>query len=433
MAVVTKFVDFTSGNDSNDGLDNIGVALTTATWTESTFTLTQAGHGYTFATGDVIALTGGTGVTTGVYEVASSTSSTIVLVETSTLPRIGNASDVAAGDLASADITSSDGELKSLDACMNAMVNADDTTFYCRNTATYTGAWSLDTAVSSATQTCTFEGYGTSVGDNSKITSTGVLTDAVATRVNYCFKNILFDAADTLTNCVSFGSYEIMWRNCDFINATSNNITTAQANWFWNCTFTGSGGDGVACGAMGCFFMCTFSDNVLSGIDCGGQLVCFSCIFFSNGGIAADGGPANEHHVILINCTIDGDSKDTTTGILKPSSNRGMCAVINTIIYDCATGIESHKDERDLFLNNLMNSNTSDFAGSASDQESTHITSAPDFVNEGTDFALNTSSPAKGAGTDQSNNIDIGAHQLSGAGGAAGMLRHPGTEGGANG
>jgi len=220
------------------------------------------------------------------------------------------------------------------------------------------------------------------------------------------------------------GSYEIMWRNCEFLNGTSNNIITSQANWFWNCDFNDSGGDGISCGAMGAFFTCRFYRNTLSGIDCASTLVCWNCTFFSNGANAMDGGAANETHVIAINCTIDGDVQDTNTGVEKSTAFRGMGAIINCIIYDCTNGDTLSHDERDLLLNNLYNSNTTDHVNSGSDQEGTFATGAPDFVNEaaGADYTLNSASPAVSAGHDEDDNMDIGSHQRTAAAGGGGLL-----------
>lgn len=433
MAVAEYFISATNGNDANDGKDNIGVNLAgTVIWTESTFTITEAaGHGYTFATGDVIYIDGGTGAAVGLYEVVSSTATEIVLKETSTLPRVGNASDFAAGDLATGDITSSDGPWQTIDQGMNSVQAADDQIFWCRAEATYSESPSIDTAITSLQQTCTFEGYTTTLGDDGKITIVGLMTDSIATRIHYCFKNIIFDANSANDQAINLGSYEIMFRRCEFLNGNENNARLAASSFFWDCDFNDAANDGISCGSLGCFFNCRFYRNGASGIDGSQDILCWNCTFFSNAANAADGAANNETHLILINCTIDGDSKDTTIGVTKSSGFRGMVAVINTIIYDCATGADSHNDERDLYLNNLFSANTADFAGSASDQEGTHVTDAPDFVNEaaGADYTLNSGSPAVGAGHDEDNEMDIGAHQLAG-GGAGGGLLMPNKRGG---
>ncbi|KKN39475.1 hypothetical protein LCGC14_0743040 [marine sediment metagenome] len=433
MAIKTYFVSATNGNNANDGLDNVGVGLATATWTDVTFTLTQAGHGYTFAAGDIIYISGGTGATVDSYEVASSTANDIVLVETSTLHRIGNASDFAAGDLATGDITSSDGPWQTIDKAMNVIAAGDDTKVYCRNEMIYSESPIIDTAVTSTTQTCTFEGYGTVLGDDIQITMQGTLLDSIATRIHYCFKNIIFDAEGANVNAVSLASYEIMFRKCKFINATGIGANCAQSTWFWDCDFNDNDNDGCVCGNGSAFFNCRFYRNATAGIDCSGTLICWNCTFFSNAGNAIDGGTANETHLIVINCTIDGDSKDTTRGVSTSAATRGMVAIINSIVYDCLQGDNVLSDRRDLLLNDLYNENTTDHTGSGSDQEGTFASGAPDFVDEvaGADYTLNSGSPAVSAGHDEDDNMDIGSHQRPAGGAGGGMIVHPGTSGGA--
>lgn len=428
MSIFNRFIDGSAGNDANDGKDNIGVGLATATWTESTFTLTQSGHGYTFSTGDVIAIESGTGATAGLYEVASSTSNDIVLVETSTLPTVDNASDFAAGDLASADIVSSDGPWATIDKAFNTVNVNEDQTMWIRATGTYTEDTSLDVVLNSLSETCTFEGYGTTLGDDSQITLAGILTDAVTGRAFYCFKNIIFDATSTKANCISFAVGHVTWRKCKFINATSIGVNVGLIHWFWDCDFNDNGNDGFAGGSMGFFVKCRFYRNGATAIDATSHMVCYQCDFFSNTGNGADGTAANDTALICLECTFDGDSKDGTTAVESNSSQRSAVAIINCIIYDYTEGTNANHGDRDLLLNNLFNNNTNDFdVGSrASDQEGTFQSGAPDFVDEpaGADYALNASSPAVGTGHDQDNNMDMGAHQRS-AGGVGGGLLMP--------
>ena len=242
-AMAIRFVD-AGGNDANDGLDNSGAALAGADWTEATFTLTEAAHGYTFATGDVIYLSAGTGVTVGLYEVASSTSSTIVLVDTSTLLDVGNASDVAAGDLSNSDITSSDGPDLTGDAAMNAVAAGD--TVYMRSDKTYSELLTIDT-VGTTTSAIRFVGYTTTLDDDGQAE---------------------IAAADTRTNCIadSLGGvgFYYTFENFKFTQGTGDcvNISGNAVHWR-NCEFTGAAADGLASSGNG--------------------MVCESCIFFDNG------------------------------------------------------------------------------------------------------------------------------------------------------
>ncbi len=434
MSIFNRFIDDVNGNDANDGKDNIGVGLATATWTESTFTLVQNGHGYTFAAGDVIAIESGTGATPGLYEVASSTVNNIVLVETSTLPTVDNASDFAAGDLATGDIVSSDGPWLTVDKAFNTVNANEDQTMWIRNTGTYTEDTALDLVLNSLSETCTFEGYGTTLGDDVQITLAGILTDPGTGNAFYCFKNIIFDATSTKVNCVSLAVGFITWRKCKFINATGVGVSVGLLHWFWDCDFNDNGNDGFAGGSMGFFANCRFYRNGAAGIDCSSQLVVYNCDFFSNGQHGIDGVAANNTGLICINCTFDGDDKDGVTAVEVGASARGHAAIINCIIYDYTEGTNANHGDRDLLLNNLFNNNTNDFdpASRASDQEGTFQLDPPDFVNEaaGADYALNASSPAVGTGHDQEDNIDMGAHQRAAGGGGSGGLGLPNKRGG---
>ena len=228
-----------------------------------------------------------------------------------------------------------------------------------------------------------------------------------------------------MAQAVTLGSTELMFRRCKFINATGSGVVCANSTWFWDCDFNDNSGDGVSC-AYNAFFNCRFYNNTLSGIDADSLVTAWNCTFFSNGSHAIDGGGGNELHVIAINCTIDGNSSGAATdvGVEKNSANRGMIAIINCIVYDCVTGSTCFADERDLLLNNLFNSNTTDFSNSGTDQEGTFQTAAPDFVNEaaGADYTLNSASPAVSAGHDEDDNMDIGSHQRPAAGGGGGLL-----------
>lgn len=79
----------------------IRVALATATWTEATKTLTQAGAfaDYSYTAGDVIVIESGTGAAPGVYPIASRTSDDAIVL-TESLSSAG--ADLATGDIVSA-------------------------------------------------------------------------------------------------------------------------------------------------------------------------------------------------------------------------------------------------------------------------------------------------------------------------------------------
>lgn len=399
-----RFVD-SGGNDANDGLDNIGVGLATATWAESTFTLTQNGHGYTFATGDVIYLSTGTGLTPGLYEVASSTTNTIVLVETSTLRDVGNGSDVAAGDNATGDWASSDGPLLTGDAAMNAVAAGD--VVYLRSDQTYTELLTIDT-VGTVTNAIRFQGYTTTLDDVGKVT-----IDAENARANcvvdslggvggyYVFQNIVFH--DGTGDGVNTSLNQLVFKNCDFTSHGTDGINSSgngmQAE---SCLFSSLGGKGIDAGTECNIVGCKFMSCTLDGVEITHGSVIDS-LFYDCGVVAISFLGFNGFSCMVYNCTIDGNAKNTAIGVSFPASFWGHYVLINTIIYDCATGVDGQANGgqgRLTSRNNLLYNNTSDYANSSYETFQGEVTSAPTFTNEGSqDYTLGDS-PAVGTGYD---------------------------------
>jgi len=89
------WIDKGAGNDANDGLDPWGFAITSGTYTDSTKTITKTGafssYNHTTATAaanitlryNYIYLTGGTGITPGLYEIASKTDADNIILTSS--------------------------------------------------------------------------------------------------------------------------------------------------------------------------------------------------------------------------------------------------------------------------------------------------------------------------------------------------------------
>jgi len=437
-----RFVD-AGGNDANDGLDNIGVTLSgTVIWTDATFTITEAaGHGYTFAAGDVIYVDGGTGATVGLYEVASSTATTIVLVETSTVDDVGNASDFAAGDLATGDITSSTGALLTGDAAMNAVAAGD--TAYIRSDQTYSELLTIDT-VGTTTSAIRFVGYTTTLDDDGQATiaaadtRTNCIADSLgAVGFYYSFENFKF--TDGTGDCVNISGNAVHWRNCEFSGAATDGLNTSGNGMVCeSCIFFDCVGKGCDAGTSCMFFGCTFEDCDSDAIEITWGFV-VNCVFINTGTVAIDFLGSNGFPCAVYGCTIDGVGDTTNVGISFPTSFWGPYAAINNIIYDCATGIQGHANGNHRFIgrNNLLNANTADYGSVHYRTVPGEVTTAPAFTDEASeDYTLGGSSPAKAVGFDayetegSTQAADIGALQVGG-GAAGGMLVHPGTSGGA--
>ncbi len=419
------FVDASTGNDTNNGRDNIGAGLATADWTEGTFTLTQNGHGYTFASGDVIYVGSGVGVTFGLYEVASSTVNTIVLVETSTLPGIGNASDFAAGDLSGSDIGSSSGPFLTIDKAMNTDAAGDFV--WVRATADYTETCAIDTAGGATNTPIVFEGYTTTLGDKGKATidatgQTSAMTTVAAGGIYHIFKNLKFEDA-TSHGIGVVNADRFICKNCEFNNNGGAGAVVGNGVAFEGCLFSGNTGDGINAENHVVAIGCRFLNNGGNGVETNNGGYILDCVFFSCGTQAINFvGGSHDFIYIVYGCTIDGDTKDTTVGVDFSSSERGLNVVVNSILYDCATGIGGlDQGARLVSRNNLVNANTADYDPGYETFEG-EVTGAPVFTTEGSDFTLQATSPAKGAGYDAaevaggSSSRDIGAHQSAGGG-----------------
>jgi hypothetical protein len=122
---------------------------------------------------------------------------------------------------------------------------------------------------------------------------------------------------------------------------------------------------------------------------------------------------ANGCFFAILNCTIDGDAKDSDTGLIINGGTYGA-AVVNTVLYDCTTGYSGQGTDRGesvISRNNLVNANTTAYNSGAT--FTGEVTSAPVFVNEvaGADYSPDTGSPLMEAGLDGGTSMDIGAVQ----------------------
>lgn len=109
----TYFFAMTGGNNTNDGRDNVGFNLSAASWNPDTKTLTKTGAftSYTWNAWDQIYISGGTGVATGLYAIASRTDNDNIVLATS----------ISAGS--PSDVTSSTGPKQTI-ASAQALLNA---------------------------------------------------------------------------------------------------------------------------------------------------------------------------------------------------------------------------------------------------------------------------------------------------------------------
>lgn len=310
---------------------------------------------------------------------------------------------------------------KTVDKAMNTVAAGDKV--WVKGSANYTELATIDT-VGTITAPVVFEGYTTTTGDGGQATITGsstranCLADSTAadTRLYYVFKNFHFTAA-TAEGVLSDGQ-NLTFKNCKFSTNATIGLSCRGLVGCEKCEFSSNTTNGctVASGdniGGGIFVGCTFYSNGGSGLRCiAASSVVVGCVFFSN---AADNMQlgANGCFFAVINCTVDGDGKDSDTGLLiNGTSYQGT--VVNTVLYDCTTGYDgqgTNRGEATISRNNLVNANTTAYSSGAT--FTGELTSAPTFVNEvaGADYHPDTGSPLKAAGFDGGVSMDIGGVQ----------------------
>jgi len=430
------------GNDSNDGRDNIGVGLSTATWTESTHTLTQAGHGHSFVAGDVIYLSGGTGVTTGLYQVTGVTSNDILLAETSSLPGVGNASDVAAGDLSTGDITSSDGPRATIQAASNLLADNTLDRVWIRGGTDYTEMVTFAHEASNEADRVEYVGYTSTLGDNGRF-----VVDGESSR-DHAFDNsdsgpshtawINMEVKNCNAQCVDIGGLEaVFFKNCYFHDSAGGVFSGTDHISADRCVFDTLTGVGIEGDQNVVVTNCTFADCTGSQCIRGEQVTVVGCLFY--------GGNNNLKAVefffdgisLVCNNTIVGVEGNASGAIFMSGSGQDNLIAFNNIIVDWDTAFEHGTTDMTGNLtysiyNNLLFSNGTDYTQMPTGEN--HVTSDPSFVDSGSDdYSLPSTSPAIGAGVsafdnsdlpDGSSNQNIGAQQsaVTGGGGTSGLL-----------
>jgi len=310
-------------------------------------------------------------------------------------------SDGAAG-------TSEGAAWATIDKAMNTVVAGDKV--WIKGNGNYNETATIDTTGTVASPIA-FEGYSSVTGDNGMATINGQATRAngitnttsAAASIFYIFKN--FRITNHTQVGVLLSSLHFHFKRCKFDTngtTTSHHGITVKTATFESCDFMDNAGHGLSLTTgplvcVGCRFYRNGSDGVALGSN---DAVFFGCEFFSNNTNGISGGSLSGSLVVVINCTIDGDSQDTVKGISCGTSVESFLVVLNSVIYDCGTGIVADMPgDNKISRNNLVNGN-----GTAYTNFSTltgEITSAPAFNSESTnDYRPGTGSPLKNAGYD---------------------------------
>jgi len=290
-----------------------------------------------------------------------------------------------------------------VDKAMNTVVAGDKV--WVKADGNYNELATIDT-VGTTISPIIFEGYSSVTGDNGQ-----AIIDGQSTRVNCITNNILI---------ISTARIYYVFKNFRFTGATAEGVLLVRKHTTWkNCKFDTNGtigldAEGSRCeicefssnATRGCqngagggiFISCKFYNNGTDGLVLNGHGVISWCEFFSNAGDHVSGGGTEQIFAIL-NCTFDGDAKDTTRGIAI-LDELTLIAMVNNVIYDCATGVHHAGDwgERVISRNNLVNANTTAYNNAAT--FTGELTSAPQFTDEvnGADYTPAAGSPLINAG-----------------------------------
>ncbi|KKL89377.1 hypothetical protein LCGC14_1915300 [marine sediment metagenome] len=313
-----------------------------------------------------------------------------------------------------------------IDQAMNAVGAGDKV--WVKASVDYTELVTIDTA-GAANTPIVFEGYTTATGDGGRATITGsgartsCITDSIGadTDIFYVFKN--FRMTDATGSGFDSDCDHITFKNCKFdTNGTHGCVTRISVHE--SCEYMGNTSSGLELGGSAVVVGSTFYSNLVGLGASGISFTVLGCTFFSNSqwGIAMGSGGGSSQ--VVANCVIDGDGKDTDIGI-RISNDLAVLGILNTVVYDCTTGISAgggDMGERIVSRNNCVNANTANYVDI--ETFTGEVTAAPDFVDEvaGADYTPNTGSPLVAAGYDLGPDMDIGAIQVTAGGGGGGLL-----------
>ena len=290
--------------------------------------LTSAANPFTSAhVGNILNVTGGTGFTTGRYQVVSV------------------ATNVATMDRAVGTATSTGGT-GNLGGALDTLATLSS--FYVSGNKAFVKAETYSSAATTTltTNTLLIEGYSSTRGDNGQVTltlatNTG-LTGLALNASTMLLRNFIINCSSlgTSTGISSSGS-NISLYNCKVMNFTSNGVNFSANTGFLvaYCEVTGGGSAATAALNIGRSFTkvfgCYVHDNACTGISlggAGGTAVQFCLIANNTGashhGITGLGSTPN----FITNNTIYGNGGDGINGNLFANSGTAMTCILDNII-----------------------------------------------------------------------------------------------------
>jgi len=284
----------TAPSDSNDGLDPIGFNLSTATYDdtgngegEHHIFKTSAFTSYTFTAGDQVYLSGGAGITVGLYEIASKVDNDAILLVFS------------AGSDSTSDVTSSTGPWATVDKTDDAHA-AYDTIFVCDD-GTHSIAGAIVWGSGGFLTGCDARGVplhpdGARVEiECSAVVAGFAITFGTTTTGNWHIRNVDIHSSGATGVHGSSTGWWPTFISCDFRDHATHGLETQNLSTpatFVGCNFYGNGGSGIQPSSLtstgrggGTYTRCSFHDNASVGMQAGGAGTCYvnECYFYRNG------------------------------------------------------------------------------------------------------------------------------------------------------
>lgn len=226
------------------------------------------------------------------------------------------------------------------------------------------------TTAGSAEAPIVFEGYHTSTGDGGIVT---INADPTGDQFSHCI-----DSSGTQNVYHVFKNFVLQ-------GASGNGYEgdgVSDYGIFINCRFTNNGGHGIEFDNSLCMINCMSDNNSGNGVDCDMGSLHIGCVYFDNSSSAINS--TQSRHILVhclgfsngtssrifnlfgwsaaINCTVDGENESGVSGIYQANNLASFIVVVNSLIYDCGTGLGGDSDAEELGVGmfNLFNSNTDD-------------------------------------------------------------------------
>ena len=449
MAILfTRHNEIVSGaaaSDANDGLDPVGASLT-----DGTYDLTGHAEGESHldpgsgaltnvVAGDLIYLSGGVGITVGLYEVATVVASGVLLTTT-------------AGTDSTGDVTSSNGPNLTFQGLCDGTTDGDEGRLCADSTYSPTARTEVDTNASTvangiiltgATTRGVVDGSVATVSGSALPGNTDIFRVITAVQLNIVFKNIRFTAATRHAFSNNNGSSYVHFQGCRFDNCTNlgvNQDTTGGYLALTDCEVDNNGGGGCDYNSNweGGWRIegCSIHDNTGVGVHgVNDSVVLNSCIYDNTTiGMHAEGDTSASFTFWMSGCTVFGNTGDGIDVQFTGASGINI-NITNTIVRSnggFGIDIGTNASQGNVYLHSILSHNNTsghtDVNGGVLWGDG-HITSDPTFVSEtdgSEDFGLQAGSPAIGVGMpdgvisggDMNRNIGAAQQAAAAAGGA---------------